>query len=79
LATAEVIKKMLMDSGVPADRITVNGEGVDLNEFHPDVDSSKARHEFNIQASDRVIVNIEMMRGDKGQEYYLITWRQLKG
>jgi glycosyltransferase involved in cell wall biosynthesis len=71
LATANVIKTALITSGVNQDKITVIGEGVDLQEFNPHVKSEHLRKEFNIQADDKVIINIGMIRDDKGQKYFL--------
>lgn len=71
IAAANAIKKILIDIGVDQQRITVIGEGVDLQEFHPKVDSAYLRKEFNIQSNDKVIINIGMIRVDKGQKYFL--------
>lgn len=71
LAAADVIKSMLVSAGVDQQKITVIGEGVDLQEFHPKVDSAYLRKEFNIQPTDKVIINIGMIRADKGQKYFL--------
>lgn len=71
LAAAEVIKAMLIGAGVNPQKITVIGEGVDLQEFHPKVDSDYLRKEFKIDSNDKVIINIGMIRADKGQKYFL--------
>lgn len=71
LAAAEVIKTMLVSTGVKQQKITVIVEGVDLREFHPNVNAEYLRKEFNIQLEDKVIINIGMIRADKGQKYFL--------
>lgn len=71
LAAAEIIKNMLIDAGVESKKITVIGEGVSLEEFNPDVKSEHLKKGFNIQAKDKVIINIGMIRADKGQKYFL--------
>lgn len=71
LATAGVIKELLVKAGVDADRVSVIGEGVDFNEYNAAIDCQPIVSEFNIKSSDRVIVNIGMIRKDKGQEYYI--------
>lgn len=71
LAAAEVIKSMLVSVGVNPHKITVIGEGVDLQEFHPSVNSDYLRKEFNLNPNDKVIINIGMIRADKGQKYFL--------
>jgi glycosyltransferase involved in cell wall biosynthesis len=71
MAAAEVIKTMLIAEGIDKQKITTIGEGVDLQEFHPLVDSDYLKKEFNIQPNEKVIINIGMIRADKGQKYYL--------
>lgn len=71
LAAAEIIRTMLIIAKVNQQKITVIGEGVDLHEFHPNVNSEYLRKEFNIRFDDRVIINIGMIRADKGQKYFL--------
>jgi glycosyltransferase involved in cell wall biosynthesis len=71
IAAAHTIKHVLTSAGVDRDRITVIGEGVDLNEYNPDLESDHLRHEFNINHSEIIVSNIGMIRGDKGQKYYL--------
>jgi glycosyltransferase involved in cell wall biosynthesis len=77
IATAAAIKQCLVTSGVSAHRISVVGEGVDLTQYRPDLDSAYLRSEFDIAPDDTVIVNIGMIRSDKGQEYYLQAAKQV--
>lgn len=71
MAAAHVIKKSLVTAGVNNNKITVVGEGVDSDEFNPDVDSAYLKSEFAIADEDEVVVNIGMIREDKGQIYFL--------
>lgn len=71
LAAAEVIKTILCNAGVNPQKITVIGEGIDLKEFNPEVKSDYLRKELGIQANDQVVINIGMIRADKGQKYFL--------
>jgi glycosyltransferase involved in cell wall biosynthesis len=71
LAAADAIKSILISTGVDPQKITVVGEGIDLEEFHANVDSAYLKKEFDIQPADKVISNIGMMRADKGQKYFL--------
>jgi glycosyltransferase involved in cell wall biosynthesis len=71
MAAAQVIKNNLITSGINKDKITVIGEGVDTNQFNPNVDCSYLKTEFSISDNDRIIVNIGMIREDKGQIYLL--------
>jgi hypothetical protein len=61
LAAANAIKNILTDAGVNHQRITVIGEGVDLQEFHPNVNFEYLKKEFNIQPNEKVIINIGML------------------
>lgn len=70
IATAKVIKDILIDVGVEKNKITVIGEGVDLNEYKKSNDSSHLKKEFKI-CDEFIVVNIGMIRKDKGQEYYI--------
>ena len=68
VADAQVIKKQLVEqNGIPADKIAVIGSGVDLARFAPDRDRMKLRQELGFSAETPVIVNIGMIRYDKGQ------------
>lgn len=71
LAAADAIKNILISAGVDAKKITVVGEGVDLKEFNPNVKSEYLKKEFDIKPNDKVVINIGMMRADKGQKYFL--------
>jgi len=71
IASAQEIKRSMVAAGVGSEKITVIGEGVDLEEYNPHVEFDYLRHEFNLNVKDRVIVNIGMIRPDKGQQYYL--------
>ena len=71
IATAQSIADHLIAQGLPTQRVSVVGEGVDLALFHPHVDSGYLRQEFGLQTDTRVIVNIGMLRPDKGQVYLI--------
>jgi glycosyltransferase involved in cell wall biosynthesis len=68
VADAQVIKKQLVEqNGIPADKIAVIGSGVDLAKFAPERDRMKLRQELGFSAETPLIVNIGMIRYDKGQ------------
>lgn len=71
IAAANAIKIILEIAGVNKDKIAVIGEGVDFDKFNPEVNSAYLRTEFTIADSDDVVVNIGMIREDKGQIYFL--------
>jgi glycosyltransferase involved in cell wall biosynthesis len=71
MAAALAIKNGLVMAGIDKNKITVVGEGVDLEIFNPDLDSAYLRTEFAVAEKDRVVVNVGMIREDKGQIYFL--------
>jgi len=52
---------------VTPEKIEVIGSAVDLSRFHPNRDATKFRFEFGIPLDAPLIVNIGMIRPDKGQ------------
>jgi len=69
VADARVIKKQLVEeNGVSPDKIHVIGSGVDLSKFNPGRDRMKFRCEMGFSENTPVIVNIGMIRSDKGQK-----------
>ncbi|MDD2706468.1 MAG: glycosyltransferase family 4 protein [Verrucomicrobiae bacterium] len=72
IATAEIIRRTLIEiNRLPAGRIDVVGEGVDLAEYSPGQDGAAFRREFNIPSDAPLFGIIAMMRGDKGHDYFL--------
>ena len=78
VADAQVIKKQLVEqNGIPADKIAVVGSGVDLSRFAPGKDRMKLRQELGFSDETPVIVNIGMIRYDKGQTQLLKAARMV--
>ena len=68
VADAQVIKKEFIEQyGITAKKIEVIGSAVDLEKFSPNRDRMKFRREVGLSADTPVIVNIGMIRPDKGQ------------
>lgn len=67
LADARVVKTQLEELGVPASKIAVVGSAVDLTRFRPDLDRTKFRREMGFSDTTAVVLNIGMIRSDKGQ------------
>jgi len=68
VADAPVIKRQLVEeNGIPPEKIEVIGSAVDLSRFHPNRDKQKFRSEIGIPVDAPLIVNIGMIRPDKGQ------------
>jgi glycosyltransferase involved in cell wall biosynthesis len=67
VADAPVIKRQLVEeNGISPEKIEVIGSAVDLSRFHPNHDKQKFRSEIGISDAP-LIVNIGMIRPDKGQ------------
>ena len=77
IASSNAIKKILVTVGVDGSRVTVIGESVDLTKFNPNNNSDYLKKEFNIKNHDKIIVNIGMIRSDKGQKYYIEAAREV--
>ena len=77
IATSYAAKEILVNVGVDEGRVTVMGGSVDLDKFKPNNNSDYLRKEFKIKKHDRVIVNIGMIRNDKGQRYYIEAAREV--
>lgn len=71
VAAAQVIKDALIAVGVAPEKITVVGEGVDVEEYSPRPKPARLIREFSIAKDEKVVVNIGMIRPDKGQNYLL--------
>ncbi len=68
VADAAVIKRQLVaDKVVPAEKVVVIGSAVDLETFRPDRDRLKFRRELDLGEEERLILNVGMIRPDKGQ------------
>jgi glycosyltransferase involved in cell wall biosynthesis len=68
VADAPVIKRQLVkENGIPPEKIEVIGSAVDLSRFHPNRDKQKFRSEIGVPEDAPLIVNIGMIRPDKGQ------------
>jgi glycosyltransferase involved in cell wall biosynthesis len=71
IASAAIIQAKLEDAGIQRKKITVINEGVCLQEFSTLQEYGYLREEFKISEQDTVIVNVGMIREDKGQRYFL--------
>jgi glycosyltransferase involved in cell wall biosynthesis len=68
VADAQVIKKEFIEQyGITAKKIEVIGSAVDLEKFSPNRDRMKFRREVGLSEETPIIVNIGMIRPDKGQ------------
>jgi len=68
VAVAQVIKNQFIEQyGLNPKKIEVIGSAVDLDKFSPNRDHMKFRREVGLSADTPIIVNIGMIRPDKGQ------------
>jgi len=72
IATAGIIRNTLIEiNKLDPERIDIVGEGVDLQEYNPELDRKTFRFEMDIKVNAPLIGNIGMMRGDKGHHFFL--------
>jgi len=67
IASAEVVRARLVASGVAPAHVSVIGEGVDLGAFRPGLGGAALRSELGLAADAQVVLNVGMLRRDKGQ------------
>jgi glycosyltransferase involved in cell wall biosynthesis len=67
VAVCESIKRRLVASGVPADKIEVIYSGTDLARFHPGVDGAPVRRELGLAAGEALVTQIGI-RSWRGNE-----------
>jgi glycosyltransferase involved in cell wall biosynthesis len=68
VADAQVIKNEFIEQyGIAPEKIEVIGSAVDLEKFSPKRDRMKFRREVGLAAETPIIVNVGMIRPDKGQ------------
>ena len=77
LAAAAIIKTTLVEKGVNPEKVAVIGEGVDMVEFSPRPKPSSLIEEFALKDDEKVVVNIGMIRSDKGQKYFAKAAKKL--
>ena len=71
IVTALLLKDRLTKLGLDSGRIDVIGEGIDLNRFHPGVSNEHVRRELGFSPDTKIVVNIGMIRPDKGQLFFV--------
>ena len=71
IVVSEVLKKRLIEIALPPTKIDIINEGIELTEFDFRLTGEAIRREFNIPLSDKIIVNIGMIRPNKGQCYLI--------
>lgn len=81
IATAGSIQKQLVDGlKVPKARVTVIGEGVDTEKFHPRHDGVDFRRQWKIAPDAPLFGVVGMLRGEKGQALFLraalVAWKR---
>lgn len=80
VAAASSIQRDLVDGlKIPKNRVTVIGEGVDTEKFHPRYDGSEFRRQWNVPLDSPLFGVVGMLRGEKGQAIFLraalLAWK----
>lgn len=68
IAISHKIKDVLVNDGIPADRIFVVHSGINPFRFET-ADKDHLIAEFDIQSNEKIVVNVAHLAGHKGQEY----------
>jgi len=71
IATADAIRAQLEAAGIAGSRIDVVGEGIDCAEFDYRRSGERVRAELELPPSVPLVVNIGMIRPDKGQQFFV--------
>jgi glycosyltransferase involved in cell wall biosynthesis len=77
ITLAECTNAELRAAGVSVDKLAAIGTGFDPERFHPDVDARSLRAELGIADGARVVLNVGMIRSDKGQRYLVEAAEEL--
>lgn len=64
-SVSDSLRRLLMEAGVPAGRIKVIGNGVDLTKFHP-IDRVKARQQLGLPKDAKVLISVGGLVERKG-------------
>jgi teichuronic acid biosynthesis glycosyltransferase TuaC len=78
IAVASPLARRVIEAGLPADRVTIIGNGVDSERFHPG-DRSAARARFGIPAETRLLVSVGHLSRRKGFDRVLRAFAALAG
>ncbi len=68
VAISHKIKEVLVNDGVPENRIFVAHSGIDVDRFNG-VAKDHLRDEFQIKPHEQVVINVAHLAGHKGQQY----------
>lgn len=74
---SNILKKNLQDVGVPADKIVHIPNGIDVDRFSPDIDSSEIRQKYGIKQSDPLILYVGRLDPGKGVQYLIAAFIKL--
>jgi glycosyltransferase involved in cell wall biosynthesis len=71
IAISNGVKKVLLDAGVPEERIDVVFSGVDRSRFSHVGDGSSFKKEYGVREDEIVIGNVAALTDHKGQKYLI--------
>jgi len=70
ISVSQALKEAIIELHVPAEKITVIGNGVDSKRFQP-VDRTAARHQLGLPEDARILVAVGALRPVKGYQFLL--------
>ncbi|MBI4650480.1 glycosyltransferase, partial [Candidatus Desantisbacteria bacterium] len=71
VAVSEAVKKILLDTNIPAEKITVIHSVVDTERFNPDISGDRIRQEFKIEPGEILVGKIANYSLYKGHDIFL--------
>lgn len=77
ITLAESTNSVLRGAGISSDKLTTIATGFDPARFHPGLDASLLRKELGIPAGAQVVLNVGMIRSDKGQRFLVEAAEEL--
>jgi glycosyltransferase involved in cell wall biosynthesis len=77
ITLAESTNAELRAAGIPSERLTAIATGFDPVRFHPGLDPGDLRQELGIPEGAPVVLNVGMIRSDKGQRFLVEAAQEL--
>ncbi len=74
---SDSIKKLLIDSGVPENKMKIIYNAIDKDEQRPDLSSDEVRTKFGIKQGERVIGVVGRLSPEKGQGMFLQALKEV--
>jgi teichuronic acid biosynthesis glycosyltransferase TuaC len=77
IAVSESLKQTMVDLGIPAEKIRVIGNGVDLERFGP-MDRHAARQQLGLPENDPILVSVASLQPYKGHQLLIAAITEIR-